>query len=66
MTKHLDQKYGDLYSEIQELEFYFISVIEKEVLSNCNMLLDINELVAQMDAYISLCMSVQEYNLVRP
>jgi hypothetical protein len=30
----LDQTHGDLYSAIQELEFYFISIIQMEISKN--------------------------------
>eukprot|EP00347_Sterkiella_histriomuscorum_P015738 403355869 len=65
-TRELDQTQGDLFSQIQEMEFYFLSVIQKEILDNASVLLKMNEFIIKLDAYISLLMSVLEFNLTKP
>jgi DNA mismatch repair ATPase MutS len=62
----LDQTHGDLYSAIQELEFYFISIIQMEISKNQQMLLDINRSISMLDAYLSLLMATIEFRLVPP
>lgn len=66
VTRQLDQCEGDLFSKIQELEFYFISVIQKEIIDNRMLLMNINEFITYLDAYTSLYMSTLEFNLVKP
>lgn len=62
----LDKNQGDLYSKIQELEFYFVSIIQMEICQLQQVLFDVNNFMIQLDAYISILMAVIEFKLVPP
>lgn len=65
-TQSLDRRFGDLYTSTREAENTVIREFETDITDNYDILLEISFLLAEIDALISLALSANSYNLVRP
>jgi DNA mismatch repair protein MSH5 len=65
-TAALDEKFGDVQGKIKEAENLVLIKLESEVLANENAILLISKCIGDLDAYFSMVLFSESYNLTRP
>jgi DNA mismatch repair protein MSH5 len=62
----LDTTIGDIHGLIQDLENSIILKLEIYITQNYEVIVSINEVLAELDCLISMSLCVIQYNLTRP
>ncbi|CDW91398.1 msh5-like protein [Stylonychia lemnae] len=66
VTYSLDRDIGDIFTDIQNVEFCIISSVQQEIIDYQKQLMLINQFMSVLDAYVAAYMTVIEFKLIPP
>ena len=64
ITGCLEESHGDIHSQISELEFVLLQLLEKDVMQNLQYFAQMDSLAAQIDAHLSLAVAADTFQLL--